>query len=159
MTNEAFRRGIWLWAFVCVPAQGMAQVLPASLIACTRIEADTERLACFDREMKAIGKDTPQAPTPVARTPEEEFGLSSKQVLGAAPSKVRAHIVSVSRSTADRQVFVLDNAQTWQQIELDPDFTVHMGQEVTLSKGALGSYWLAIDSHRATRVKRIPSSR
>jgi hypothetical protein len=109
--------------------------------------------------MKAIGKDTPQAPTPVARTPEEEFGLSSKQVLGAAPSKVRAHIVSVSRSTADRQVFVLDNAQTWQQIELDPDFTVHMGQEVTLSTGALGSYWLAIDSHRATRVKRIPSSR
>jgi hypothetical protein len=135
----------------------MAQALPAALIACTRLEADTERLTCFDREMKAARKDDLQAPRPVARTPEEEFGLSSRQVLGPTPAKIHAHVVSVSRSAADRQVFVLDNAQTWRQIELDPDFTVHMDQEVTLSKGALGSFWLAIDSHRATRVERIPT--
>ena len=159
MTSQTFRRGIWLWAFICIPAQDMAQVPPTSLIACTRIDADTERLACFDRAMKATGKSTPQAPAPAARTPEQAFGLSSKQVLAPAPAKLHAHIVSVSHSAADRQVFVLDNAQTWQQIELDPDFTVHMGQEITLSKGALGSYWLAVDSHRATRVKRLSSSK
>jgi hypothetical protein len=63
--------------------------------------------------------------------------------------------VSVPRYPIERQVFVLDNAQTWQQIELDLGFTVRIGQEVTISKGALGSFWLSADSHRATRVKRI----
>jgi hypothetical protein len=68
---------------------------------------------------------------------------------------LHAHIASVARNPTERQVFVLDNAQTWQQIELDPDFAVRIGQGVTISKGALGSFWLATDSHRATRVRRI----
>jgi hypothetical protein len=158
ISHEGFRRGVLLWAFVCIPTQGIGQAPLDSLIACTKLTANTERLACFDRKMTGIRKDNLQRPTPVAPTPEEEFGLSSTQVLGPTPTRLHAHIVSVSRS-ADRQVFVLDNAQTWQQIELDPDFAVRMGQEVTISKGALGSFWLAIDSHRATRVKRIPSSK
>jgi hypothetical protein len=78
-------------------------------------------------------------------------------VLGPTPTRLHAHIVRVSR-TADRQVFVLDNTQIWQQIELDPDFAARMGQEATISKGALGSFWLSTDSHRATRVKRVSSS-
>lgn len=157
-TNGGFRRSVLLWAFVCIPAQGIGHAPLDSLIACTQLKVDTERLACFDRAMKAIRKDNLQPARPVARTAEEEFGLSSTQVLGPTPTRLHAHIVGVSRS-ADRQIFVLDNAQTWQQIELDPDFAVRMGQEVTISKGALGSFWLAIDSHRATRVKRIPSSK
>lgn len=159
ISHEGFRRGVLLCAFVCIPAQGMGQAPFDSLIACTRLGADAERLACFDREMTGIRKSNLQPPAPVAPTPEEEFGLSSTQVLGRTPAKLHARIVSVSRSAADRQVFVLDNAQTWQQIELDPDFSARTGQEVTISKGALGSFWLAIDSHRATRVKRIPSSK
>jgi hypothetical protein len=149
-----------------MPGQSIGDGAPFdSLIACSQLMADPERLACFDREVAAIRNNRPPSPRPVAPTAEQEFGLTSKQMLEArlgetpAPTEVHAHLVRVSRSAADRQVFILDNAQTWQQIELDPYFAVRIGQEVTISKGALGSFWLAIDSHRATRVKRIQSSK
>lgn len=158
-TSEGFRRSVLLWVFACLPAQGIGQTALDPLIACTQLKADAARLACFDREMKGIRKDGLPPSTHAAPSPEEEFGLSSAQVLGPAPAALHAHIVGISRAGADRQIFELDNAQTWQQIELDPDFAVRMGQEVTISKGALGSFWLAIDSHRATRVKRILTSK
>jgi hypothetical protein len=144
--------------------QGIGDAAPFdSLIACSQLIADAERLACFDREVTAIRNNGPSSPRSVAPTAEQAFGLTSKEMLGLEarpgeappPTELHAHLVRVSRSTADRQAFILDNAQTWQQIELDPDFAVRIGQEVTISKGALGSFWLAIDSHRATRVKRI----
>jgi hypothetical protein len=161
MASDGRGRQVLLWALVCLPTQGMGQAPFDSLLACTRVTADTPRLACFDQAMTDIRKDNPPTPTFPAAAPaaEEEFGLSSTQILGRTPTQLHAHIAGVSRSAGDRQVFVLDNAQTWQQVELDPDFGVRIGQEVTISKGALGSFWLAVDSHRATRVKRIQASK
>jgi hypothetical protein len=161
--NRRFNRGVLLWAFFCWPTLGMGDALFDSLIACAELTSDTARLTCFDREIAEIRGKNPQTPASVAPTAEQKFGLSDKQVLelGATPGQVpaptalHAHIVSVPRYPIERQVFVLDNAQTWQQIELDLGFTVRIGQEVTISKGALGSFWLSADSHRATRVKRI----
>lgn len=162
-TRSGLKRGLYLWAWVCLPIPSIGAAAVDALTACTQLTADAERLACFDREMAAIRKSSPQSPATAAPTAEQEFGLSDKQLLGLearspqspAPKTLRAHIVSVSKSAADRQVFVVDTAQTWQQIELDPDFVVRIGQEVTISKGALGSFWLSTNSHRATRVKRI----
>ena len=163
MGNEGRGRHVLLWALVCLPTQGMGQAPFDSLMACTRVIADTPRLACFDHEVAEVTTKNPQPSASVAPKAEQKFGLSDKQVLelGATPGQVpaptalHAHIVSVPRYPIERQVFVLDNAQTWQQIELDLGFTVRIGQEVTISKGALGSFWLSTDSHRATRVKRI----
>jgi len=157
--NNGRGRQVLLWALVCLPSQGIGQAPFDSLLACTRVNADTPRLACFDQAMTEIRKKAPLTSTPPAPAAEEEFGLSSTQILGRTPTQLHAHIAGVSRSAGDRQVFVLDNTQTWQQVELDPDFGVRIGQEVTISKGALGSFWLAVDSHRATRVKRIQSSK
>jgi hypothetical protein len=161
IANRGF--SLSLWAFVCMPTPSLGEAPFDSLIACTQLTEDTVRLACFDREMAEVRKNKPQPPTPAALAAEQQFGLSDKQVLGLdakpgqapTPTVLHAHIVRVSRSATQRQVFVLDNAQTWQQIELDLDFAVRIGQEVTISKGVLGSFWLATDSHRATRVKRI----
>jgi hypothetical protein len=163
--NRRLNRGVlpWVWVLVCLPGLGIGDALLDSLFACAELTSDTARLSCFDREIAEIKKKNPQPPASVAPTGEQKFGLSDKQVLelGATPGEeptpraLHAHIASVSRYPAERQVFVLDNAQTWQQIELDLDFAVRIGQEVTISKGALGSFWLSSDSHRATRVKRI----
>jgi hypothetical protein len=161
--NRRFSRGVLLWVFVCVPTLGIGDALFDSLMACAQLTSDTARLTCFDREIAEIRKKNPQPPARIAPTAEQKFGLSSKQVLdleatpgqGPTPAVLRAHILSVSRHPIERQVFVLDNAQTWQQIELDLDFIVRVGQEVKISKGALGSFWLSADSHHATRVKRI----
>jgi hypothetical protein len=161
--NRRFNRGVLLWAFFCWPTLGMGDALFDSLIACAELTSDTARLTCFDREIAEIRKRNPQPPASVAPTAEQKFGLSNKQVLdlGATPGQaptptvLHAHIASVSQHPIERQVFVLDNAQTWQQIELDLDFAARIGQEVKISKGALGSFWLSTDSHHATRVKRI----
>jgi hypothetical protein len=123
------------WVLFCLPTLGMGDALPDSLLACTQ-------------------------PTELA--PEQKFGLSSGQVRGleakqgqsSTPAAVHAHIVSISRYMNERQVFVLDNVQSWQQIELDPEFTARTGQEVTISSGALGSFWLSTDARHRTRVKR-----
>jgi hypothetical protein len=163
LANRGLHCGVLLSALVCLPNPGIGDALFDSLIACGQITSDTARLTCFDREIAEIRGKNPQTPASVAPTAEQKFGLSDKQVLelGATPGQVpaptalHAHIVSVPRYPIERQVFVLDNAQTWQQIELDLGFTVRIGQEVTISKGALGSFWLTADSHRATRVKRI----
>jgi hypothetical protein len=162
-TRGSLKRNLYLSAFVCIPIPGIGASPMDSLIACTGLTADAARLACFDREMAEIRKSNPPPSTRAAPTPEQQFGLSNKQLLGLeataaqmpVPTTLHAHIVSVSRTATERQVFVVDNGQSWQQIELDPDFAVRVGQDVTISKGALGSFWLATDSHRATRVKRI----
>lgn len=154
LSSRRINRGVLLWAFVCLPAAGMGGAPFDSLMACAQIAPDAARLACFDREAAEISKKNPQPSASAAPTAEQQFGLGTTPGAAATPTVLHAHIVSVSRQPIERQVFVLDNAQTWQQIELDPDFAVHMGQEVTISKGALGSFWLSTKFHRATRVKR-----
>jgi hypothetical protein len=163
LANRGLNRGALLWVLLCLPTLGIGDALFDSLMACSQITSDTARLTCFDREIAQLRQKNPQPPASVAPTAEQKFGLSDKQVLelGAAPGQaptptaLHARIVSVPRYPIERQVFVLDNAQTWQQIELDPGFIVRIGQEVTISRGALGSFWLSADSHRATRVKRV----
>jgi hypothetical protein len=159
--QEILGRGVLPWVLCCLPALGWGDALSDSLTACTQIISDTARLACFDHAMEELRKSTSNAPLVAALTPEQKFGLSNGQVSGAkpaplpAPTAVHAHIASVSQYMNERQVFVLDNEQTWQQIELDSGFTARNGQEVTVSGGALGSFWLSTDARHRTRVKRI----
>src|SRR6202521_1196094 len=139
-------RGVLPWVLCCSPTLGMGDALSDSLIPCTQLTSDTARLACFDHAMEELRKNTSNAPSAMALTPEQKFGLSNGQVRGLeakqgsslTPTAVHAHVVSVSRYMNERRVFVLDNVQSWQQIELDPDFTARNGQEVTISSGALG---------------------
>ena len=155
---------LWLWILVCLPTLGAGEAPVDSLIACAQLSADTARLACFDRNIAAIRKSTegPSNSSESATTPAQKFGFSGAQARAlertpaqAPPSAVHAQIVRVSEGANGRLNFVLDNSQTWQQIELESDFSVRSGQSVTISTGALGSFWLSSDSHRATRVKRI----
>jgi hypothetical protein len=161
--NSVFSGMMLLWASVCVPAPSTGEASFDSLTACVEILVDAARLACFDRDMLEIRKNRLQSSTRVAPTAEKQFGLSSKQMrnldarpgLAQTPTVVHARIANVSRAAYERQLFVLDNTQSWQQIELDPDFTARNGQEITVSSGALGSFWLSTDAHHRTRVKRI----
>jgi hypothetical protein len=161
VVKEGFARALLPWVLVCLPTLSMGDVLPDSLIACTELSADTARLACFDRQIREIRKKPTNPPAAIELTPEQKFGLSDGQVRGREakraepPTDLHAHIVSVSQYINERQVFVLDNRQVWQQIELDPDFTAKSGQEVVIAAGALGSYWLSTAPRHRTRVKRI----
>ena len=169
-----------LGAGVPVPAQ----TLPAGLQSCVRMADDAVRLACFDREMAAASaarpsrKDmpaltaAPQAnPSPPATasapeklSPQQKFGLAGDHVQPLEPgpmtvppklNELQAHIAKVSRRSDGHALYELDNGQVWLQTEIRSDFFVRSGDGVTITTGALGSYWLATDSHNATRVKRV----
>jgi hypothetical protein len=52
-------------------------------------------------------------------------------------------------------VFTLDNGQVWRQISTEADLLAKQGDAVTISRGLLGSYWLALKSKRGCKVTRL----
>ena len=97
-------------------------------------------------------------------SPEAKLGLSAHrlQQLEAKDSlqppkisELQAHIVRTTAGSFGHDVFELDNGQVWQQTEEQTSFMARPGDEVTVKKGALGSFWLSCGPRQATRVKRL----
>jgi hypothetical protein len=143
----------------------LADVLPDSLRSCVKIAGDTERLACFDREIARLPSSAakPGGTAAIALSPEQKLGLSSSRVQqlespssqAPPPTELHAHILSTSLAADGLQNFVLDNAQVWHQTVPKSDLLVRQGDAVTISAGALGSFWLSTDKHHSVRVKRV----
>jgi hypothetical protein len=124
-------------------------------------------------EASAVSSAAPVSAAPVGEaagtaqaplSPEQRFGLSleglrkleSREGIKSAELKrLDAHVKSVYHNAAGRQVFTLDNGQVWRQAETKPDFEAGPGAAVTISSGALGSYWLQTSKHNWTRVERV----
>jgi hypothetical protein len=150
---------------VLAAGPSFADVLPDAVRSCVKIAGDTERLACFDREIarlpSAVSKPSSAAAIPL--TPEQKLGLSSSRVQqlespssqAAPPTELHAHILSTSLSADGMLNFVLDNAQVWHQTVSKSDLLFRQGDAVTISPGALGSFWLSTDKHHSVRVKRV----
>lgn len=108
-------------------------------------------------------------PTPAASQPElnpqETFGLAPQQVAERAEAAVHApkplesltgHISGITKAADGREVFVLDNRQVWVQLEANGDWLdAHTGEQVTISRGWLGSFRLSLPSHRGFKVTRV----
>lgn len=71
------------------------------------------------------------------------------------PSTLTAAVQSIKVDGNGHQMFTLENGQIWRQVELDTHFSVNLGENVTISKGVLGSYFMSVGKHRNTRVSRI----
>ena len=147
--------------------------------ACAKVADDKARLACFDRQVAVLTAAQAQqadargaavsggsvAAAGAKLTPEQKIGLPRGTVdkLEAAPGSApepqlenfEARIRSVSVGAGGREVFALENDQVWRQSETKPEFSVHPGDTVRISRGALGSFWLSANVHSATRVSRI----
>jgi hypothetical protein len=112
---------------------------------------------------------TPASPSPATTTAppltaEQKFGLSSssiaaKESAGAqAPkeAKLQARIIALALAGDGRTLFTLDNSQVWRQLEADgTDVMARLGDPVTISRGLLGSYWLALKTGRGCKVSRL----
>lgn len=149
--------GTWLLFAGAVSAQSS---IPSQLEPCVSIRRDTERLACFDRAIAALrtGSDTP------APTAENMFGVTESR----APADDRAQaekreelrriqgsITSISRTGDGMIVLELDNGQVWRQQDSAVKLSIGVGDTVTITRAAMGTFRIADNSGRFARFKRV----
>jgi hypothetical protein len=122
----------------------------------------------------AAAHAAPQAPAaPAAASPAtpvssaralQTFGLSPGAVAaqevaaGIRPrelTRIEAHIADLSVAAGGRATFTLDNGQVWRQLLAEGDLLARPGDPVTISRGALSSYWLQLKSGRGCKVTRV----
>lgn len=168
-------------AFVLTVACATGPVLAApsfsGILGCRGITDAAARLACFDRESAQVAAETSSPPSQTPPTtpsaaeavpsldPKHTFGLSSAEVsareeaAGKRPHPVEsitAHIARFSGSGNARMVFRLDNDQVWEQLLSEGDLNASPGDEVEISRGVLGSYWLKDKATgRGCKVRRL----
>ena len=154
-----------IWFITC-SAPVRAEV-PVVLRACVKITNNSDRLACFDKEVARLSDPAGtayMAPATPRLSPEEKMGLSERRVQqlessGPNPTgprtELQVHISRVSTGGSGRTVFELDDGQVWQQVEPNPHFVASAGTAVTIAPGAFGSFWLSSGKHQSTKVKRL----
>lgn len=126
--------------------------LPAALQACAQERDDSQRLACYDREVPRL--DT---------TPDKAFGLSAQQQSKLEQPDVRekpkpqtlsSSVTAVSQRVDGRIVVALANGQIWVQGEAWKAFPLNVGDAITIKPGALGSFQLDTPSGVSIWVTR-----
>ena len=139
-------------------ASAAAQGLPPELRRCMAETADSARLACFDREAARL-----EAAAAPALTPEERFGLRGdvaretlerEKAARQSLERLEARVTAVASGPTGDWVVTLDNGQVWAQVPSGTRYTIRVGDAVTISPAALGSYMLTGESGRSVRVRR-----
>lgn len=167
------RTGAWLLIVFCCTASlaGAATQVPEALRACVSEKADARRLSCYDREIARLEQQTqvaasapPAAAVPVpaaaapAPVPEEEFGLrapvASDEADRRKAGQLQGKITSISSRPLGELVLTLDNNQVWAQKTAEPLMRLKVGDDVTIKRGAFGSF-LLVSSGRSARVTRV----
>ncbi|HEX7849432.1 MAG TPA: hypothetical protein VF485_06845 [Sphingomonas sp.] len=133
---------------------------------CAAIKADAERLACYDRTVAALGKAeeakeivvTDREQMREARRSLFGFRLPSLRIFGSGDeeiSEIETTISGVSRSyDGGLSLTVADGAQ-WVQTDTRAIVgKIKPGDKVTISRGAMGSYFASIPGRPAFKVQR-----
>jgi hypothetical protein len=153
----------------------------AQLLACADLADSGARLACFDRLAAAVRPPRPApAPAPVAATPatppatsapapavarstappppslgEEQIRKSQSERDAAQEPAVKARISASQRLSGGRYQITLDNGQVWRHEDGSQMEYLKAGEAVTISRAALGSYRLTIDSLNSGKWVRV----
>ena len=144
--------------FAGTPA--LAAELPESIARCAEIADNLERLTCYDRQ------NPPHRASSTPANPAAEFGVSDalkrkREASGESapidkgPDRITAKVAKMSADAAGETLIELDNGQVWQQVQHRIETVAAPGDEVTLTRGAFGSYFLVSKNRLSTRVKRV----
>ena len=152
-----------LAAGIATAAIAQQPALPPSLLACAVLGHDVERLACYDRAVAGLRSGNTDAASAVAPAPEELFGVHGQLTQKARNEKrperqdlqtISARVTRID-SIGDLPVIELDNGQTWKATSGDATALLRVGDSVTISRAAFGSFRLATSYGRFAKVKRI----
>jgi hypothetical protein len=72
-----------------------------------------------------------------------------------APDSITARVATVANRLTGELVVILDDGQVWVQIDTETKGRVREGDEVTIRKATLGSYFLVAPNHILVRVRRV----
>jgi len=155
----------------------MAGSLTEDLGACAVIGDDSERLDCYDglanRTLPPTPTDNAAAVQPESKIPAQATAppdLSSEQLFGLGADEIRssyeadsgtgdmkelrATVTEVHPAGPGRVLVVLDNGQTWRQVNTT-NLKLKAGDAITVHKAAFGSFKMKkVGSSRAMRVRR-----
>ena len=157
----------------CVSNIAMADALASSILSCTKQIDDAQRLHCYDEVSQSL-KTTKDALVPSAAVAQQPtiappaqiqsrqqtalvdgFGLSARPDPKDEVEKISAHVTNIDQDPFKKLVVSLDLGQVWQQTD-GTRMYLREGDSVFLTKGALGSFFLAVEGkNKRMRVKRI----
>lgn len=147
-----------------VPAQ--AQLDPAAVQRCRIIPEAAARLACYDAiALPGIGSRAgwgapTAAPAPAtaptaAATPGGDFGLS-RPAPDPTADRVASRVVGKVEDFPNGLKLTLENGQVWQLSESATGFYNLQNPQVTITRGLLSGFVMAMDGVNATlKVRRI----
>lgn len=145
---------IFLAATATTALAALPNPLADGLRKCAGETDQGKRLACFD----ALAATVPKVEA-------DQFGLTADIAHKrepatpaaplVAPEVLPGKIVSLRETANGELVFTLDNQQVWKQSQVEPSKSFAVGESVRIEHGAMGTWWLAADKGRKTRVKRI----
>lgn len=177
-------RFLVLLAGIAVAAPLHAQATDAFL-ACARIPADAERLACYDRAVGQVSAEgrrlaaeraaeaeraaRARAEAEAAATAEAEakaradaldrFGAETRRKAAADEPRMDRIEAKVEETFTDgerKRVFVLDNGQIWRQTDGVFLASVRPGSEVIVRRASMGGYTMRVPSlNRTLPVARM----
>ena len=124
----------------------------SELARCAAIAEASERLQCFD----AAAPRAQDAAVPKV----EEFGKPPPPPRSAEIAEITATVLELAKTPRGRAVFVLDNGQTWRQLDADAtevrEPAAGKSMKVTIERGFLDSYNLIIEGRNGLiKVRRL----
>jgi hypothetical protein len=134
-----------------------AAELPEAIARCAEVADNLERLTCYDRQ-------NPPRQAVAPRSPDASFGASEElkrkqaardPTMPREPDRITTKVARVTEGRPGDIQFELENGQVWQQTERRLESIAEPGDEITINRGALGSYFLVGKSKLSTRVKRV----
>lgn len=180
--RSALSVAVAVTAFLLLPAVAHAQEgLGDELLACDRVSAPADRLACFNdivRRLKAVkaapvedrapppvadsGPAAPETPRPAvaaAKIIPEDFGLKRNlkpEGKKRAEPVLTAKVVRHWENSVGRLVVQLDNDQVWTEVVSYNARIPKGGARVEIKPGRFGGYRMRInDNVTVIKVKRL----
>lgn len=139
-----------------------------SVLDCRKLINDTDRLACYDQAVGALGQALSRDEivavdhSQLQEVRRQAFGFQLPSLgfldRGAKPEevdKVTLKVESARQGGDDKWVLMLEGGQVWRQID-DGQFSrdPKPGSMATISRAVLGSYIMTIGGHSPVRVHR-----
>jgi len=117
---------------------------------CAGIAQPSERLKCFDTAAQGLANPPPKA---------EGFGKPPPPRPDEV-TQIRATVLELARTARGRAIFILDNGQTWRQIDGDDtevrELLPGKTMKVTIATGIFNSYNLTIEGRNGLiKVRRL----